>query len=174
MSGVEELTDHFASRITDVARSREHAGFRTIMEDLDATEYAIQIFGRLCGRLPGLTILEFLLVNLDFIRRWTGRDYQALLTIVCDNEVAMYHLDHFLMMEGGLDYDTRAELWAGRYKNIAKHYHAATFCNGEVVMHTDDFSLLLKGHERHLGLRPEDLRAFQCDLRRAVTNARAC
>lgn len=173
MSGFEELTDHFTSRITDVARSREYARYRAIMEDLEATESAIEILGRLYGRLPGSTIANFLLVNLHFVGRWTIRDYQVLLALVCDNEIAMYHLDHFLMREGGLDYDTRAELWAGRYKNLSRHYHAITFGRGEVVPHTDDFSLLAKSHEKYFGVRAEDLRAFQCDLHRKVTSARA-
>lgn len=172
MCSFEDLTGRFASRITEVAHSREYTRFPEIMEDLNTTNNAIVILAQLLGSLPGSYTLDFLLLNLDFLRRWTIMVYRELLDLVCDSEIAMYHVDHFLMMEGGLEYDTRADLWAGRYNNISRHHRAVTFRNGETVLHTDDLSLLARMHE-HLGVGVDDLRAFQCDLRRKVTNARA-
>lgn len=171
MSELEELTDYFARRIMDVEISHEYAGFRAIMEGLNATKIPIQILGRLYGRLPGLAINNFMLLNLHVLQHWTLEDYQALITLTCGNGVAMYDLDHFLMVEGGLDYETRAKLWSGRYANISRHYHAFTFSGDGIVQHTDDQSLNARLHEKYLSIRPDDLRKFQSDLRRNIANA---
>ncbi len=126
-----ETADEYAAAIAGVMKSREFRKFRDIAPPLFASRQRMQILAALTGRLPGIALVGFLLVNLPHLSRLDDDDYRQWFDASRASGVALYDLTRFFI-EHGRVLGPRFRALCRRYPEIAQieQFHG---CGDEVL-----------------------------------------